>query len=210
MKKAVLWIGGFLILCLSIWTFGQVFPSEASDKYEGINQFPGSYQGYLTELHKKHPNWKFKALYTNLDWNYVIAQENQFGKNLVPKNYGDAWKNTTPGQYNVEVDRGWVDSSKQAVEYCMDPRNFLYEARFFQFEALSYEAHSNNLNGIEKILYGTEFYQTQVTYIDSAGNWIHMPETYAALILRAGQTSRSKSLLFGFSNQTRSRTVFIP
>lgn len=35
-----------------------------------------------------------------MDWNYVIDQENVFGKKLVPKNYSDSWKNTTPGQYN--------------------------------------------------------------------------------------------------------------
>ena len=45
-------------------------------------------------------------MYTNLDWNTVIEQESQFGKNLVPKTYSDNWKNTTPGQYNVEVDSG--------------------------------------------------------------------------------------------------------
>ncbi len=189
MKKIIVWTGILAIIWLCIWGWGQIFPSEASNKYEGIDQFPGSYQGYLTELKKKHPNWKFKALYTNLDWNYVIQQENQFGKNLVPKNYSDAWKNTTPGQYNVEVDRGWVDSSKEAVQYCMDPRNFLYEARIFQFETLSYEPHSNSLTGTDKILYGTEFYQTKVSYVDSSGNWIHMAETYADLILRAAKTS---------------------
>ena len=140
-------------------------------------------------LAKKHPNWKFTALYTNLDWNYVIDQENVFGKNLVPKNYSDSWKNTTPGQYNVEVDAGWVDSSKQAVEYCMDPRNFLNEVRIFQFEALSFDSHTNNLNSIEKILYGTEFYQRQVSYLDSSGNNHTMNATYADLILKAGKTS---------------------
>ena len=80
------------------------FQVVASTKLEGIESFPSSYQPYLRELQKKHPNWKFTALYTNLDWNYVINQENVFGKNLVPKNYSDSWKNTTPGQYNVEVD----------------------------------------------------------------------------------------------------------
>lgn len=81
MKKIIVWTGILAIIWLCIWGWGQIFPSEASNKYEGIDQFPGSYQGYLTELKKKHPNWKFKALYTNLDWNYVIQQENQFGKN---------------------------------------------------------------------------------------------------------------------------------
>ena len=62
----------------------------------GIEDFPESFRPYLEELSKKYPNWKFTALYTNLDWNYVIDNENEFGKNLVPKNYQDRWKNTKP------------------------------------------------------------------------------------------------------------------
>lgn len=175
-----------LLSLISLFIYYQVV---ASTKLDGIDSFPSSYQPYLRELVKKHPNWTFTALYTNLDWNYVINQENIFGKNLVPKNYSDSWKNTTPGQYNVEVDSGWVDSSRQAVEYCMDPRNFLNEVRIFQFEGLSYNAQTNNLDGVEKILYGTEFYNTKVSYLDSSGNTINMNEKYSDLILRGGQTS---------------------
>ena len=163
--------------------------SIATKQLEGIDKFPASYQPYIEELAKKHPNWEFIPLYTGLDWNYVIEQENIFGKNLVPKNYSDSWKNTTPGQYNVEVDSGWVDSSKQAVEYCMDPRNFLNEVRLFQFEGLSYDANTNNIEGIEKILYGTEFYKKTVSYLDSNGNTINTNNTYSDLILKAGKTS---------------------
>ena len=65
-------------------------------KTNNIEKFPESYRGYLEELSKKHPNWTFTPLYTNLDWNYVIDNENVFGKNLVPKNYSDSWKNTKP------------------------------------------------------------------------------------------------------------------
>ena len=128
-------------------------------------------------------------MYTNLDWNNVIQQESQFGKNLVPKTYSDNWKNTTPGQYNVEVDSGWVDSSELAVKYAMDPRNFLNEVRIFQFETLSYNSSANNINSIEKILYGTEFYQNRVSYLDNKGNMINTNETYSELILRGGQKS---------------------
>lgn len=151
----------FLLITISLLVSSKV---EASTKKEGIENFPSSYQPYLRELAKKHPNWKFTALYTNLDWSYVISQESKFGKNLVPKNYSDSWKNTTPGQYNVEIDSGWVDSSKQAVEYCMDPRNFLNTVRVFQFEELSYESSTNTVSNIEKILYGTEFYNRIVEY----------------------------------------------
>ena len=115
------------------------------------NSFPEEYQPYIDELKKKYPNWEFKALYTNLDWNYVIDNENKFGVNLVPKSYSDSWKNTKPGEYNVEVDSGWVDSSRAAVEYAMDPRNFLNYVRVFQFEELSYNSSTNNTESIEKI-----------------------------------------------------------
>lgn len=183
----------YILICILISQLSLILFTllkvDASSKLEGIENFPTSYQPYLRELAKKHPNWKFKALYTNLDWTYVINEENIYGKNLVPKNYSDSWKNTTPGQYNVEIDSGFVDSSRQSVEYCMDPRNFLNEVRIFQFEALSYEAHTNNLDGIEKILYGTEFYNTKVSYLDSNGNTINMNERYSDLILRGGQTS---------------------
>lgn len=72
----------------------------------------------------------------------------------------------------------------------MDPRNFLNEIRLFQFEGLSYDIHTNNLEGVEKILYGTEFYKQKVSYFDSNGNTISMSETYADLILKGGQTSK--------------------
>ncbi len=135
---------------------------------EEIENFPDSYKPYLQELQKKHSNWNFTALYTNLDWKNVIDNENKFGTSLVPKSYSDRWKNTASGKYNVEVDAGWVDASRRAVEYAIDPRNFLNEVRIFQFEELSYNAKTNNLEGIEKILYGTEFYNRIVDYLDSS------------------------------------------
>lgn len=176
-----------LVIFASLFIYLKV---TASTKLEGIECFPDSYKPYIAELEKKHPNWKFIAMYTNLDWGYVINQENIFGKNLVPKNYSDSWKNKTPGQYNVEVDSGWVDSSRQAVEFCMDPRNFLNEERLFQFEGLSFDANTNSLDGIEKILYGTEFYNTRVSYFDYNGNTINMNEKYADLILKAARVSK--------------------
>ena len=95
MKKKTI----FLIILL----FLIIIPitSMATERKEGIENFPDSYKPYLLELQKKFPNWKFTALYTGLDWNYVIDNENIFGKNLVPKSYSDRWKNTNPAEYNV-------------------------------------------------------------------------------------------------------------
>ena len=167
-NKKIIYIFIILVIITVMFIFFNfILKKEVTASSNGIDNFPDSYKPYLEELAKKHPNWTFVALYTNLDWEYVIENETEFGKNLVPINYSDSWKNTTPGQYNVEIDSGWVDSSVQAVEYCMDPRNFLNEVRIFQFETLSYDSNTNNLNSIEKILYGTEFYEQKVSYLDS-------------------------------------------
>ena len=155
--------------------------------------FPKEYQPYIDELQKKYPNWDFKALYTNLDWKYVIDNENVFGKNLVPKSYSDSWKNTKPGEYNIEVDSGWVDSSRSAVEFAMDPRNFINNVRIFQFEELSYNSQTNTLSSIEKILYGTEFYDKIVEYKTSSGSNVVTNKKYSDLILTAAKTSKVSS-----------------
>ena len=181
-----------LIILLAIY----LFPKEdvqAVNIVDGIENFPESYQPYLQELKKNHPNWTFTALYTNLDWDYVIQNENIFGKNLVPKSYNDRWKNTKPGEYNVEVDSGWVDCSKQSLLYTMDPRNFLNEIRIFQFEELSFNSSSNSVDGIEKILYGTEFYNQTVSYLTSSGSTVTMNKKYSDLIYNAGIQSKVSS-----------------
>ena len=112
---------------------------------------------------------------------------------IVPKSYNDRWKNTNPGEYNVEVDAGWVDSSKQAVLYTMDPRNFLNEVRIFQFEELSFNGSTNSVDGIEKILYGTEFYNQIVSYLTSSGSTVTMNKKYSDLIYSAGIQSKVSS-----------------
>ena len=197
-KKKIILIS----LILSIWgifmlAFANHSKVDAETKIatrkEGIENFPASYKPYLQELQNRYPNWKFVALYTGLDWKYVIDNENKFGKNLVPKSYSDSWKNTTPGEYNIEVDAGWVDCSRRAIEYTMDPRNFLNYIRVFQFEGLSYDSKTNNKDGIEKILYGTEFYNKTVSYLNSSGSTITTNSKYSDLILSAAKTSQVSS-----------------
>ena len=179
-----------LIILLVFFVIASIVNVNYSvEKRGGIENFPDSYKPYLEELQKKHPNWSFTALYTNLDWDYVISNENKFGTNLVPRSYSDRWKNTNSGQYNIEVDDGWVDCSRRAVEFAMDPRNFLNETRIFQFETLSYDEPTNNLQGIEKILYGTEFYDKIVQYVNSAGETITTSSKYSDLILSSAKDS---------------------
>ena len=198
-KKIILWLTIFMILVIIfILLFALVNRAEKETKLNRqmtlSETFPSSYKPYIDELKKKYPNWEFKALYTNLDWEYVINNENVFGKNLVPKSYSNNWKNTKPGEYNVEVDSGWVDSSRTAVEYAMDPRNFLNYVRVFQFEELSYNSKTSTKETIEKILYGTEFYNRIVEYKTSSGNNVVTDKKYSDLILGAAKTSQVSGL----------------
>lgn len=174
-----------IIVFLIFFIFFLKVDSIASSKLEGIENFPESYKPYLYELKKKYPNWEFTALYTNLDWNNVINEEYANSKNLVPISYDNMWKCQENNLYNVEIDSGWVNASRQTIEYTMDPRNFLNEARIFQFEKLTYDPNVNTKDGIEKILYGTEFYNRIVTYKESNGSEVVTNAKYSDLIMNA-------------------------
>ena len=171
-----------LIISLVFLFFILTTKTSAATLLKGIENFPDSYKPYLNELKEKYPNWEFTALYTGLDWNTVINNEYANDSNLVPLSYTDEWKCTIPGIYNVEIDSGWVNASKSAIEYAMDTRNFLNEVRIFQFEKQTYDESINSKEGIERILYGTEFYKRNVEYYSSNGNKITLDEKYSDLI----------------------------
>lgn len=137
------------------------------EAYLAAQGFPESYKPYLRDLHNQHPNWKFVAVQTGLDWNYVIENEqNKQGqiKNLI---YGGAgsphynWRETSVG-YNWASDTWcpydgttWFAASRDIVAYYMDPRTYLYETYVFAFEQLSYDSSVHNQAGVEAILAGT-------------------------------------------------------
>ncbi len=183
MRKRLFHIVFFLLIFIII-NMGNT--AQASTKLNGIENFPDSYKPYLYELKKRYPNWEFTALYTGIDWNTAVSNEYANDKNLVPKSYSNDWKCLIHGKYNVDIDLGWVNASKQAIEYVMDPRNFLNEVRIFQFEKLTYDENVNSESGVDKILYGTEFYNKLVSYRESNGNLINTSDTYAHLIMNAG------------------------
>ncbi len=137
------------------------------EAYMAAQGFPESYKPYLRDLHAQHPNWKFVAVQTNLDWNTVVENErNKQGqiKNLI---YGGAgsphynWRETSVG-YNWKIDKWypydgttWFAASRDIVAYYMDPRTYLYETYVFAFEQLSYDSSVHNQAGVEAILAGT-------------------------------------------------------
>lgn len=103
-------------------------------KYPGIKSM-------IKELKEKHPNWNFKILYTDLNWNDVISNEhNSHGRNLVQANsqyYDREWICSKCGTKGYDTGR-WYCASEDAVKYMMDPRNSINENDIFQFMQLSY------------------------------------------------------------------------
>ena len=56
-------------------------------KYPGIKKM-------IENLQKNHKNWKFKVLYTGLNWNTVVKEEAKHGRNLIgakQKRYSGDW-----------------------------------------------------------------------------------------------------------------------
>lgn len=138
--------------------------------------FPESYKPMLRQLHEQYPSWVFKAYHTGIDWKKAIDEENVPGKNLIPNSYSSEWKSMEEGAYDWSTDKyivydgsTWVTASREALEYYMDPRNFLDEKTVFQFEVLRYEPSYQDKDGIENILKYTPLYQTSYTYKDKSG-----------------------------------------
>lgn len=105
--------------------------------------FPEDYIEPLYELHLLHPTWSFEpldvtALNSKYTWDYVIHMETADSpkRSLISSNSAyAAYRHKT----NTELyDSGWYQASVAAVEYFMDPRNFLNEKDIFQFEDLRY------------------------------------------------------------------------
>ncbi len=107
---------------------------------EELNKFPDSYKTYLNELHKAHPDWRFYAVNTNLKFSDVIANEQKQsymdGANdqtnfltLEPNYYN--WKTNT---WTSQDSGSWYVATKEAIEYYVDPRNYLTEKGIFVFE----------------------------------------------------------------------------
>ena len=159
-----------------------------------LQRFPDSYKPYLRSLNVKYPNWVFKAFHTGLDWDTAIKEENIPGKNLIPNSSGIAWKSLEEGAYNWKTDSfivydgsTWVTASKAALEYYMDPRNFLDEKAIFQFEVLNYEPAYQDADGVENVLKYTPLYRTSYVYEDAYGT--RKSITYAETFIKAAQYS---------------------
>lgn len=182
LNKKVIVIVMFLFLVFLI-NVPSVYGYEYSETKDGIENFPTDYQQMLKELKNKHPNWNFKAVYTKLDFNYVVSQEMVEGRSLISKSaFSDEWKRDSN-----DVEPGWVNASEYAVRYFLDPRNFLNEEKIFQFESSDFNGTSQTKEAIEKILAGTGL--SNANYYIDGGEKKDLGARYSDVIYDAGSSN---------------------
>ena len=130
------------ILCyMIIANWNIVFAGTLSSDINGINEskYPGV-KSLITNLQKKHSNYKFQVYYTGIDWTEAITMEYQ-GHGSSPKNLFSLSKNYKGKWYcpicgSRTYDTGWYCASVDAIKYMMDPRNSLDETSVYQFKNL--------------------------------------------------------------------------
>ncbi len=158
------------------------FEGEAEEYYQSLLTagFPEDYARPLTELHLLHPEWSFTPLLITEDnplyrWDYVINQETKDADTNLISGADDYRAYRHPLNFNT-YDSGYYQASKNAVEYFMDPRNFLNETDIFQFYDLSV-AHDVGIEEVAAVLAGT--FMADAT--------LENGKTYAEYFLEVGQ-----------------------
>lgn len=176
-------------IVISNFVPSEVYATQSTENYSSkISNYPG-YQNLIDNLKSKYPNWKFKLLYTGLDWNQVIKNETSasHGRNLIYYTKSGAWVCSTCG--NKEYDTGkWRCASEVAVAYYMDPRNWINEDYIFQFESLTYDSSTQNIDGVQKILSTAGWANgSNITYTTTSGSQATINKSYAQVVMEAAQ-----------------------
>ncbi len=144
-----------LIIAVMAFSFDTIKVNAETD----YNAFPQGYRVKLREINKLHPNWTFVPFNTGLDWNTVVENEMWDKRSLVYVTVDDSWKSKDPGDYDPATGtydgksgKNWVRASRVAVEYNLNPINYLDEYHVFAFEQLSYNPSIHNVDGVEAII----------------------------------------------------------
>ena len=170
--------------------YATIFPTSSNYPHSYISDtFPNDYLQYINILKSKHPNWIFKAIYTNLDWNTVIFhQSNNYtsGINTIHKSYSNEWKFNGTNEF---ADGSFVKASDTAIKYVLDPRNSLTDEKIFQFEYLGYNPLIHDESAVHSVLKNTLMGKEKIDQYKVYGNiWKSLGTTYPRLILNIGKS----------------------
>ncbi|MBR2837983.1 MAG: hypothetical protein IKE55_04320 [Kiritimatiellae bacterium] len=125
--------------------------------------FPEDYATRLAALHADHPRWTFAPLpVADIPWEKVVDRECAPSWNLVARTAWapEPWTSLGTTNYapyyaaNAKAyDSGaWLQASRAAIAYFMDPRNFLNETDVFMFETLEFDEKTQTKDIVEGVL----------------------------------------------------------
>ena len=120
--------------------------------------FTESYLPYLKALYEKHPNWNFKAVRTNIDFDTAVTNESYGEISLVDGTDESLRSKEWPYYQNgafMQIEPGWYVASRDTVSYYLDPRNFLSEEYIFMFEDIKYNASIHTEDAVRGVTKGT-------------------------------------------------------
>ncbi len=165
---------------------------EDFEKHLTNQGFPESYKPYLRALHSLHPEWVFYAKKTGLNWSDVVTAQCEVGRSVTSKAYSIGSElSYEQGAYNWDTNSfvihdsgGWVMASKELVEYCLDPRNYLTPSYSFAFKAMSY-SQTETYEGVVQIIKGTFLDTTYPADKEDSASFA----TYTDAIISAARTA---------------------
>lgn len=162
MKKIVSGILSVAMLCTSLCSFAS--PVQAATVEENLKAqgFTAQYVEKLAPLQTAHPNWKFVAFNTGL-------------------NFEDAVKGELAG----------TPTTEENLRYYLDPLNWLNEKYIFQFESIRKSDASQSLNSVNSILKSTWMANKPITYFDTQGasKTVTEVDSYADAMIKASEDS---------------------
>lgn len=187
---------------------------------------------YVNELKKKHPTWQFEFLVTGWDWEDFVEFQMRGSRSLVESwNFtrrSKAWvdKDYYNQSYDTNTSSGrWKKASKAAIEYTLDPRNYLandgeyifalLDKTFVSFPQPGSIQEKNEINKIAEELKNTKYRGLQATVykiareesIDSAAILGLLKQENGPLInpLNVGATGNStQSVIENLTNYAKS------
>lgn len=153
--------------------------------------FPESYYSSLALLKTAHPNWKFVAINTELDFYTAVDNEDRGNKSLIQYTSSTndlGYLSTDEGNYNWLTDKytvydgsSWYAANRDTIAYYLDPRNFLSDNYIFQFETIAYEESEYNLKIVQSLLKGQYLSNYSEIFVNSGKSANVSPVYLAAL-----------------------------
>lgn len=162
---------------VAVGTVAQAGTVEDNLRAQGFSE---SYIEDLAALQKAHPNWKFVAFKTGID-------------------FDDAVKGELAGTPTTETN----------LRAYLDPRNWLNEKYIFQFESIKKSDAVQSVSSVNAILKNTWMANSKITYLDTLGNSKTVDEvaSYAnAMIKASNDTNLSANYIAAKIRQENGRT----